>query len=122
MQVKLFVATDTAMKWPWAHIGNSKAITERLKNTFYDMRVPADTIIVTMDVVALNPSIPIEDGIVAVLEKLKRHQHEIDWMGLRIADIEVLTRFVLENNYFKFGQTTYRHRKESQWGTTWLHL
>ena len=64
--------------------------------------------VVTMDVVGLYPSIPMQNGITAVVEKLNKHKKEIDLLGLEVEDIERLTRFVLTNNYFKFGETTYR--------------
>ena len=59
----------------------------------------------------MYPSIPIEDGIRATVEKLKRHADNIDTAGVSIEDIEALLRLVLRNNYFKFGDTIYRQTK-----------
>ena len=46
--------------------------------------------LVTMDVVALYPSIPIADGIAAVLRKLSLHQEDIDMLGPSLDNIESL--------------------------------
>ena len=94
-----------------AHIGNTLAATKSLNNAFPGLKVPADTIIVTMDVVALYPSIPIRDGIVAVMEKIKKHQADIDLVGLTLNEIEQLLDFILHNNYFKFDNIVYRQRE-----------
>ena len=63
-----------------------------------------------MDVVSLYPSIPIDDGIGAVMDKLKKHASEVITLGLPLRDIESLLHFVLTNNYFKFGEATYRQK------------
>ena len=94
-----------------AHIGNTLAATQSLKKAFPDLRAPENTIIVTLDVVALYPSIPIADGIAAVMKKLDDHTDEIDLLGLSANDMEHLLYFVLENNYFKFNNTVFRQRR-----------
>ena len=93
-----------------AHIPNTVAATLSLKNTFQSLKVPPGAIIVTMDVVAMYPSIPIEDGISAVISKLRQHEEDIDTLGLPLEDIESLLRFVLTNNFFKFGDKVYRQK------------
>ena len=90
-----------------AHIPNTVAATKSLETTFPSLRTPSNAIVVTMDVVALYPSIPIEDGIAAAIEKLKQHENEIDTLGIPLSDIETLLRFVLTNNYFQFGEKGY---------------
>ena len=64
-----------------------------------------------MDVVALYPSIPIKDGVEAVLDKLDEHEEEIDTGGLSRDEIESLLSLVLQNNCFKFGEKVYRQKK-----------
>ena len=93
-----------------AHIPNTVGATLSLKNTFQSLKVPPGAIIVTMDVVAMYPSIPIEDGISAVISKLRQHEEDIDTLGLPLEDIESLLRFVLTNNFFKFGDKVYRQK------------
>ena len=93
------------------HIENTAAAIRSLEKAFSKVR-PSDKVIVcTMDVVALYPSIPIEDGIVAVMEKLKKHKDDIDIAGLSPDDIESLLRLVLLNNYFRFGEVIYHQTK-----------
>ena len=64
-----------------------------------------------MDVVALYPSIPIDDGISAVMAKLQEHEGDVDTAGVSIQDIRSLLYLVLRNNYFRFGEKIYRQRK-----------
>ena len=63
------------------------------------------------DSVALYPSIPIEDGIFAVIDKLHQHENDVDMAGLTLAEIRTLLNLVLQNNYFKFGDKVYRQKK-----------
>ena len=83
-----------------AHIENTVAATRSLTNTLPGLQAPENVIIVTMDVVALYPSIPIDDGISAVIEKLQEHEGDVDTAGVSIQDIRSLLYLVLCNNYF----------------------
>ena len=94
-----------------AHIENSLAATQSLRKSLPSLRATENVIIVAMDVVALYPSIPIDDGIFAVVEKLKEHENDVDTAGVSITDIQSLLQLVLRNNYFKFGDETYRQKK-----------
>ena len=93
-----------------AHIPNTVTAISHLEKVFPDRKVPSNAIIVTMDIVALYPSIPIADGIDAVVEKLKTHKEDINMLGISLGDIRSLLRFVLMNNYFTFGEKVYRQR------------
>lgn len=94
-----------------SHIENTAAAIRTLRKTFPGLRASDGVIIVTMDVVALYPSIPIEDGISAVVEMLRQHEEDIDTAGLSVEDIQSLLELTLHNNYFKFGDRAYRQKK-----------
>ena len=94
-----------------AHIENTQAALTALKEGFPGGKVPKGTSTVSMDVVALYPSIPIDDGVAAVLKKITEHEEEIDLLGLSKEDIQRLLKLVLENNYFKFDNEVFRQRK-----------
>ena len=94
-----------------SHIESTAAAISTLHKTLLGLRLPGGVIIVTMVVVALYPSIPVEDGISAVVEMLEQHETEIDTAGLSLCDIQSLLEIVLYNNDFKFGKTTYRQNK-----------
>ena len=94
-----------------AHIGNTLAAVRSLERSFPGLKVPQGTIIVSMDVVALYHSIPIQDGIVAVMEKIAEHEQEIDLLNMSLEEIEGLLNLVLNNNYFKFDDIVYRQRE-----------
>ena len=87
------------------------AATRSLKNTLPGLQAPENVIIVTMDVVALYPSIPIDDPISAVIEKLQEQEGDVDTVGVSIQDIRSLLYLVLRNNYFRFGEKIYRQKK-----------
>ena len=78
---------------------------------FFCWLAPPGTIIVTMDVVALYPSIPINDGIAAVMRVLRQHEGSIDLFGFRIGQVKELLAHVLSSNYFRFGAQVY-HQKD----------
>ena len=98
------------LKFVPAHIKNTHEACQSLMKAFPNLQAPENTILVTMDVVALYPSIPIDDGIEAVVQKLEHHQDSIDMLGLSIKDIEYLLRLILTNNLFTFDGKVYRQR------------
>ena len=71
--------------------------------------VPAHLANTTEDVVGLYPSIPIQEGVDAVMEELENHLEQIDTFGLSLNEVRNLLQFVLSHNYFKFGHQVY-HR------------
>ena len=70
-----------------------------------------------MDVVALYPSIPLNDGIATVLQKLEEHQDEIDMFGLSLQEVERILQLIWNNNYFTFDGKVYRQNTVLQWAT-----
>ena len=98
------------LKFVPAHIENTLGAVRSLEKSFPELKVPHGTIIVSMDVVALYPSIPIHDGIKAVMEKLAEHQSDVDLLGMSLEEVEGLLNLVLNNNYFKFDDAVYKQR------------
>ena len=90
-----------------AHLTSTQDAVDRLNSVFPHGNVPEIAFIVTMDGVALYPSIQIQDGITAVLEKIKECQCSIDLLGFAPEDIASLLRFILNNNYFMFGDRVF---------------
>ena len=70
------------LRYVTAHIGNTLAATQSLKKVFPNLKAPENTILVSLDVVALYPAIPIADGLAAVMEKLEEHEDDIDMLGI----------------------------------------
>ena len=98
------------LKFVPAHIWNTEDAMKSLRVAFPDLAVPEGTIIFSMDVVGLYPSIPVADGIEAVMEKLDECQDRIDTLGLTARDIKRMLELVLQNNYFRFGEVVYRQK------------
>ena len=96
------------LKFVPAHIWNTQDAIKSLRETYPGLKAKEGTIIVSMDVVALYPSIQIEDGIEATIQKLTLHEADIDMLGLTLGDIRELLELVLYNNYFTFNTKVYR--------------
>jgi len=67
-----------------------------------------EVIIVTLDVKALYPSIPIDESIDCVRKMLSHHIDDIDTLGLSIEAVIDCLAFILHNNILRFGHQTYR--------------
>ena len=61
--------------------------------------IPENAILVTADVVGLYPSIPCEVGLRALREALDKR----DEKTIPMEELLKIAKFVLKNNYFKFG-------------------
>ena len=93
-----------------AHLKITNEARKILHDVFPDLKTLDNVMLITMDVVALYPSIPIADGIVAVLRKLSLHQEDIDMLGLSLDDINSLLTLILANNFFTFNKEVYRQK------------
>ena len=96
------------LKFVPAHLPNTDSCVKVLKKLEC---LPSNCIVASLDVVALYPNIPIEDAIEATMELLEGHREEVDMFYLSLSDIRHLLRFVLDANYFTFGNEVFRQRK-----------
>ena len=64
---------------------------------------PNDTILASLDVIGLYPSIPHDDGIKALSQFLRRH----GFSKTQTRDIRDLTHFILTHNHFEFNSEIY---------------
>ena len=83
------------MKWGKSYVKDTNHFLEKLKELG---KVPPDTILVTADVVGLDPSIPHDAGLKFFHEKLE----ERNGKSFPTADLVNTTDFLLKNNYFEF--------------------
>ncbi|XP_065192460.1 uncharacterized protein LOC135823546 [Sycon ciliatum] len=111
---------NQCLKFIPAHLENTVEALDSIRQHYPDLQAPPGTIAVTMDVVALYPSIPIVDGIEAVTRVLQQHVSDIDTFGLSILQIKELLSFVLRSNYFRFGSMTYHQREGVAMGSALL--
>ena len=77
-------------------------------------KIPDNAILVTADVVGLYPSVPHEDGLKYLFEKLE----ERDVKKVSSEDLVEMAKFVLENNYFEFNSKVYQQISGTAIGTT----
>ena len=77
------------------YIKDTSDFLEKLKNRG---NIPYNAIFVTADVVGLYPSIPHDDGLQALYEKLEERTDK----RVPSTDLVEMTEFVLKNNFFEF--------------------
>eukprot|EP00117_Sycon_ciliatum_P004152 scpid61859/ scgid8645/ len=90
-----------------AHLTNTNEALDDICALFPDLKAPEGTILATLDVVGLYPSIPIEEGVNAVGEILEQNFKRINMFGLDVCEVKDLLQFVLSNNFFRFGRQIY---------------
>jgi hypothetical protein len=76
--------------------------------------LPVDSFLVTLDVVALYPSIPHQDGLAALRSFLSDSRFDSKFVDA----IVELSKFVLEHNFFEFDGQFYLQTKGTAIGTT----
>ena len=91
-----------------AHLSSTEECVKELRNLG---RLPDNCIVASMDVAALYTNIPINESIDAAMEMLEEHRQSVDMFSLAIPDVRRLLEFVLNSNYFVFGEKVYRQRK-----------
>jgi hypothetical protein len=97
------------MKKITSFIRDSYALSQLLETTSF----PQDCVILIADVVNLYPSISIPDGLL----QLGRALRICNFPEIEIEYILDLTRWVLSNNYFHFGDSTWHQKKGTAMGT-----
>lgn len=90
-----------------------------LLRTLQKSRFPPECVLVTADIRAMYPSIPIEDGVLAVERMVKRF---CNCIGSTIKESEIplvvdLLRFVMTSTYLKYKEQVYRQVKGTAMGT-----
>jgi hypothetical protein len=90
-----------------------------LLQALYNQQFPANIILMTADVKAMYPSIPIEDGIAAVERQVQKHRKK---KGSGISEDEIplliaMLRFVMMNNYVEFNCQVLLQIKGTAMGT-----
>ena len=93
-----------------AHLENTVEALEAIKSCYPDPRAPHGSTLVTLNVVALYPSIPIDAGVEAVIRMLQKHHRLINTFSLGINDIRDLLTYEGKANYFRFGTQIYHQR------------
>ena len=76
-----------------------------------ESEVTSDDILFSLDVVALYPSIPIDDAISKIIRFAGEHKEEIEQFGILLPEIEEGLRLILHNNIFRFGNDLYKQKR-----------
>ena len=89
-----------------SYIKNTEHLIQILNDIDKDMLTDGK-VFVSLDVVNLYPSIPIDEAITAVLDFAKTYWHEIDNYGLSIKELQTCLSFVSYNYEVQYEDQTY---------------
>ena len=90
-----------------AHLTNTQSYLTRMKDTFPD-GLPPKSIVFSIDVCNLYGSIPIREGIDAVMDLIHTHFNKINTFNVTLNDIRSLLTHVLTNNYVRFNSKVFK--------------
>ena len=90
-----------------AHLTNTYEYLMRLTDKF-PLKLPPGGIVFSLDVCNLYGSIPVQEGINAVVEQLETNVSKINTFGTSLTDIKALLNHILTNNYLRFGSHYYK--------------
>ncbi|XP_013791751.1 uncharacterized protein LOC106475620 [Limulus polyphemus] len=91
-----------------SHLNSTDGFLNRLCR--YDLQMNSNTILFTLDVVSMYPSIPIKESISSVINLL-RSTSCYTTIDIPTEVIENSLRFIFNNSYFKFDSTFYKQKK-----------
>ena len=97
-----------ALKFVKSHLQDTITLLDRLDNFNHNHPDIQDHVFISLDVVALYPSIPISDGIEKVIEFLITHADNINFHGLSIEHLKNILTFICFNYEIKFLNDTYK--------------
>ena len=104
------------MQNSWSCLKDSGDFLKKMKNI---SSIPADTILVTADVVGLYPSIPDTAGLAALRDALDNREVK----KIPTEDLVKMAEFVLKNNYFEFNGSIKQQLSGTAIGTKFpLHM
>lgn len=90
-----------------AHLPNTDSYLTKLKDAFPN-GLPPGSIIFSLDVTNLYGSIPIQEGVEAVIALVERNLPKINMFGIALSDLRSLLSHVLTNNYVRFGSKIFK--------------
>ena len=90
-----------------AHLTNTQSYLTRLHDTFPN-GLPSQSIVFSFDVCNLYGSIPIQEGIDAVMNLIKTNLNKMNMFGIIIDDLRSLLTHVLINNYVRFNSKIFK--------------
>ena len=90
-----------------AHLTNTNEYLTRLTDRFPE-KLPPGSIVFSLDVCNLYGSIPVQEGIAAVVKLLEANWSKINNFGTSLSDIKDLLTHVLTNNYLRFGSQFFK--------------
>ena len=90
-----------------AHLPNTDSFLTKLKDSF-PMGLPPGSIVFTLDVTNLYGSVPIQEGIDAVMTLIRNNLCKVNLFGISLSDLRSLLSHVLTNNYVRFGNDVFK--------------
>ena len=90
-----------------AHLTNTESYLSRMKSLF-PAGLPSKSIVFSLDVANLYGSIPIQEGINAVMDLIETNLSKVNTYGTTVKDIRCLLTHVLNNNFLRFDSQTFK--------------
>ena len=90
-----------------AHLTNTQSYLTRMKDAF-PTGLPPKSIVFSFDVSNLYGSIPIQEGIDAVMQLIEVNLKKINTFNITLNDIRTLLTHVLTNNYVRFNSKIFK--------------
>lgn len=110
--VKEFQTLYTHTQTDTRQVQNTKQFIEKLQNSG---NIEEDEIMVSFDVAALFPSVPVKEAIVLLEDWLLRQKSDATWKT-KVRTYLKLTRLCIEENYFTFRGEYYKQTKGTPMG------
>lgn len=98
------------LKFVPTHLWNTTDFLNKIHSHEDRNGIPNDAVFFSIDVINLYGSIPVDEAIMAVVEKLTTHLNEVDTFGLSPDDVKVLLEQCLNSNVFRFDDKYYRQK------------
>ena len=90
-----------------AHLPNTESFLTKL-GTAFPQGLPQGAIVFSLDVCNLYGSIPIREGIDAVISLIESNMSKVNMFGITIPDLRNLLSHILTNNYVRFGSKIFK--------------
>ena len=91
-----------------AHLSSTDEYLRRLNDTYPGHKLPAGSIIFSVDVTNLYGNIPYQEAIDSAKRLLEAHRQDVNMFGLSADDVTHLLDHCLSNNFLRFGDKYFR--------------
>ena len=111
------ILLNQLVKFVPSHLDSTNALIECLRNNNDKLNNTDNCVFISLDVINLYPSIPIEDGLKVVEDFARQYWSSIDNYGLNVEDLIDFLKFIAYNYEITYNQKTYLQIEGCPMGT-----